>query len=126
MYLNQKIAVFELMLAIITIAGALDTQELIENLEIIYDKTIKSKFPIEFHLKVDSLKKRSLQFEKIAKDKDYPLASSNIYTINSASRVVKFDQDSDNSTDFELYKEINGTSYATLMKTQGVQTFQMV
>jgi len=133
MHSKNLVAIFELILAVITVVYSIESRKLIDDLEIIYNKTTKSKFPKEFTVTIDNIgelnlwKKRSLQFEKIKKDKNYPLASSNIYTISSGSRITKFDQNNSvNNTEFELYRQINGSSYATLIKTQGAEKFQMV
>lgn len=66
--------------------------EIIKNLEILYDKKVTKEFPDKFQVNIDTLERGLIDFKKIEKDKSYPLASSNIYTINSANQIVKFEQ----------------------------------
>lgn len=87
----------------------------ISNLQIVIESSTPDKFPANFKVKLPD--SREINFEKIKNDESYSLGSSDVYTVNSEKKLVKFDELKSHE-EFELYKEINGSSFATLIKNQ--------
>ncbi len=54
-------------------------------------------------------------FKRIEKNATYPISSRNIYTVVSG-KVVNVNLNG--KEDFEVYKEVNGQSFATLVRNE--------
>lgn len=87
----------------------------INDLQIVIESGNPDKFPVDFKVKLPD--SREIYFQKIKKDETYSLGSSDVYTVNSEKQVVKFDK-LKNHEEFELYRENNGSSFATLIRNQ--------
>lgn len=86
----------------------------VQSVEIKYDSNDSGKFPKKFGIK---FKERMINFIRIENDVNSPISSSNIYTVNADNQVVMF-KTKNIYEDFEIYKEVNGDSFATLIQNQ--------
>ena len=75
------VIVSTILVAIVDGTPTPEQQDVIENLEILYKPNIEEKFPSEFQIKIASLSKSSLQFEKIKNDAIFIILTSIIMMI---------------------------------------------
>lgn len=79
-----------------------DDRALIDTLEIFIDQIEEkydlekekdeNSFPKSFFVKFHTMEKNfSAEFERIPKDKTYPIASNKVYSLDSIGNVVEFD-----------------------------------
>ena len=88
----------------------------IDTLHIQISNQIAGSFPTEFSIKLRNLNNQKFVFEKLPNNDDYPIANDNIYTLGSGEEFNKVN--SYTQEKFELYKEKNGNSFATLITNQ--------
>ena len=93
-----------------------------ESVQIQFDQDTNAEFPSEFKVKVSSL--NTINFAQIEKGDSYPLGSGQVFTVNGDGEVVEFGEKSERGyvrRDFELYREVDGNSIATLIRNEGFQ-----
>ena len=88
----------------------------IDTLHIKVSNQIAGAFPTEFSIKLRNLNNQKFVFEKLPDNDGYPIASDDIYTLGSGDKFNKVK--SYTQEKFELYKEKNGNSFATLISNQ--------
>lgn len=66
-------------------------------------------------MRLSLLSRTYKEFKKIERDATYPISGRNVYTVVSG-RVVNDNMDGDGG--FEVYREVNGKGFATLVRNE--------
>ncbi len=92
----------------------------VENLKInLKEKNWKKSFPIKFSIQLVNLTKKVVSFVKIDRyDPNHAIGRSDVFEINSNFEIHESIEKELDKEDFELYKEINGTGFATLIRNK--------
>ena len=73
-------------------------------------------FPDEFQVQISTIVGDYKTFKRIERNEAYPISGPNIYTIDSGHVV---NTNISGANDFEIYKELNGRGFATLIRNEG-------
>jgi hypothetical protein len=104
-----------------------ENSTLIRNFAIKYDQNPKNLsdtgFPLKFSINIKEFKKRfNLTFQKFVSNRLLKEHSLNVFVLDEARRApIKHDFSNDDE-EFELYEDLNGTSFATLIRNKNSES----